>query len=69
MRDSVRKLTLAGGMPSAEQLALLEAQYVVARMAQTFASIEGHGDKDWVEHYALATSCRNGVHVSLRRAR
>ncbi|POR32184.1 Cytochrome P450 [Tolypocladium paradoxum] len=51
-----------------QHLALTEAQYVVARMVQTFETVEGHGEKDWVELYALATTCRDGVKVSLRRA-
>ncbi|RCI17115.1 hypothetical protein L249_2593 [Ophiocordyceps polyrhachis-furcata BCC 54312] len=51
-----------------QQLALTEIQYVVARMAQTFDAIEGQGERNWVGVDALATTCRDGVKVSLTRA-
>ncbi|RDA95414.1 hypothetical protein CP533_5383 [Ophiocordyceps camponoti-saundersi (nom. inval.)] len=44
-----------------QQLALTEIQYVVARMAQTFETIDGRGERDWVGVDALATTCRDGV--------
>ncbi|PHH64438.1 hypothetical protein CDD80_1132 [Ophiocordyceps camponoti-rufipedis] len=55
-------------LPFSEQLALMEVQYIIARIAQTFVSIQGHGDCDWVGADALATSCRDGVKVTLTRA-
>ncbi|PWI76171.1 hypothetical protein PCL_03365 [Purpureocillium lilacinum] len=51
-----------------QHIALTVMQYVLVRMAQSFSSIDGVGDGDWVEQYALATTCRGGVHVNLRKA-
>ncbi|RDA84275.1 hypothetical protein CP532_3345 [Ophiocordyceps camponoti-leonardi (nom. inval.)] len=51
-----------------QQLALTEIQYVVARMAQTFETIEGQGERDWIGIDALATTCRDGVKVKLTKA-
>ncbi|PHH66484.1 hypothetical protein CDD81_6959 [Ophiocordyceps australis] len=50
-----------------QQLALTEALFVVARMAQTFERIHGLGGREWVELYALATTCRDGVEVKLQK--
>ncbi|UNI22878.1 hypothetical protein JDV02_008724 [Purpureocillium takamizusanense] len=51
-----------------QHIALTVVQYILVRMAQTVSSIDGLGEKDWVEQYALATTCRGGVHVSLHKA-
>ncbi|KAJ6439817.1 cytochrome P450 [Purpureocillium lavendulum] len=51
-----------------QHIALTVIQYILVRMAQTFSSIEGVGADEWVEQYALATTCRGGVHVKLQKA-
>lgn len=50
-----------------EQFALMETYYIVARMVQTFATIETRDGCEWMELYALAMTCKNGVKVSLNR--
>ncbi|KAK5995320.1 Cytochrome P450 monooxygenase himC [Cladobotryum mycophilum] len=50
-----------------QKFALLEAHFLVSRMVQTFEKMEAADDRDWVELYALATTCKNGVDVRLSR--
>ncbi|KAL7898335.1 cytochrome P450 [Trichoderma sp. SZMC 28014] len=51
-----------------QKFALLETHYLVSRMVQTFETIKTNEDTEWVELYALATTCKDGVNVSLKRA-
>ncbi|OAA70681.1 Cytochrome P450 [Cordyceps fumosorosea ARSEF 2679] len=51
-----------------QQVALLETQYLVARMAQTFRAVESRESRDWEELFALATTCRHGVKVKMEWA-
>ena len=51
-----------------EKFALLETHYLVSRMVQTFETMSASGDAEWVELYALATTCKDGVNVSLKRS-
>lgn len=48
-----------------EQVALLEIQYIVARLVQNFEKIESQDGRDWEEIIALATTCKNGVNVHM----
>ena len=38
---------------------------MVARMVQTFSSMEAIDEGPWQELYALAMTCKNGVRVRL----
>ncbi|KAL7932506.1 cytochrome P450 [Trichoderma chlorosporum] len=49
-----------------QKFALLEIHYLVSRMVQTFETMTGD-DAEWVELYALATTCKDGVKVNLKR--
>jgi hypothetical protein len=51
-----------------EHFALQEVHYFVARFVQTFVSMKSHDDRPWLELYALAMTCKNGVQCSLERA-
>ncbi|KAH6606164.1 hypothetical protein Trco_005317 [Trichoderma cornu-damae] len=51
-----------------QRFALLETHYLVSRMVQTFDAMKASDDTEWVELYALATTCKNGVRVSLAKA-
>ena len=53
---------------SAEQFALTEAAYVIARMLQSFEAIEPRDDTPWDEFYTLALFSRHGVKVSVTPA-
>lgn len=50
-----------------EQYALMETQYVVARIVQTYTELQSRDDEDWMELYALALSSKNGTRVALKR--
>ncbi|OTA00262.1 Cytochrome P450, putative [Trichoderma parareesei] len=51
-----------------QKFALLETHYLVSRMVQTFETMRASDDDaEWVELYALATTCKDGVNVSLTR--
>ncbi|KAL7783634.1 cytochrome P450 [Trichoderma ceciliae] len=50
-----------------QKFALLEAHYLVSRMVQTFEAMKASDSAEWVELYALATTCKDGVKVSLTR--
>lgn len=47
--------------PLAEQFALAETRYVVARMAQSFSSLITRDERPWTEHHTLILSPKNGV--------
>ena len=49
-----------------ERYALLEAHYVVARMAQTYSQLESRDDQEWMELYALALCSKKGTRVAAR---
>lgn len=51
----------------AEKFALLETHYLIARVVQTFSKMEATDNKEWVELYALATTCKDGVNVRMTR--
>ncbi len=52
-----------------QQFALAEAAYVLARVMQTFESIERRDvEVEWAERVALVTKGRNGVKVALKMA-
>lgn len=51
-----------------EQIALLEAHYLVARMVQTFETMVSQESRDWEELFALATTCKHGVKVKMNWA-
>lgn len=55
-------------MVGTEKFALLETHYLVSRMVQTFEAMKTNEDTEWIELYALATTCKDGVNVSLKRA-
>ncbi|KAJ3485698.1 hypothetical protein NLG97_g6760 [Lecanicillium saksenae] len=48
-----------------QQIALLEAHYLVARMVQTFQTMASQDSRDWEELFALATTCKHGVKVKV----
>ncbi|ATY59283.1 cytochrome P450 alkane [Cordyceps militaris] len=48
-----------------QQIALLESQYLVARMVQTFRTMDSRESRDWEELFALAITCKHGVKVKL----
>ncbi|TQV97873.1 cytochrome P450 alkane hydroxylase [Cordyceps javanica] len=48
-----------------QQIALLEAHYLVARMVQTFETMASQDSRDWEELFALATTCKHGVKVKM----
>lgn len=48
-----------------EQIALLEAHFLVARMVQTFGTMTSQESRDWEEQFALATTCKYGVKVMM----
>lgn len=48
-----------------EQIALLEAHYLVARMVQTFQTMASQESRDWEELFALAITCKYGVKVKM----
>ncbi|KAH7019049.1 cytochrome P450 [Ilyonectria destructans] len=48
-----------------QQYALLETHYVVARMAQTFKTLESRDEEEWMELYALALCSKNGTRVAV----
>ncbi|KEY75092.1 hypothetical protein S7711_01552 [Stachybotrys chartarum IBT 7711] len=50
-----------------QHYALKELSYIVARMVQTFETMQSMDDSKWTELYALVMTCKNGVHVSLKR--
>lgn len=50
-----------------EQFALLETYYIVARLVQTFNSMDSGDQREWMELSALATTCKNGVRVTMHR--
>ncbi|KAF1732505.1 Cytochrome P450 52A3-B [Beauveria bassiana] len=51
-----------------QRYALIEATYVMVRMAQEFASVEAADDTPWTEHIALTLSIKGGVKCKLTRA-
>ncbi|KAM6478823.1 cytochrome P450 [Trichoderma sp. SZMC 28011] len=51
-----------------QKFALLETYYLVSRMVQTFETMSAVDDSEWIELYALATTCKDGVKVSLTRS-
>ncbi|EJP65354.1 Cytochrome P450 CYP584D4 [Beauveria bassiana ARSEF 2860] len=51
-----------------QQMALLESQYLVARMVQTFQTMASQESRDWEELFALATTCKHGVKVRMKWA-
>ncbi|KAL6877358.1 cytochrome P450 [Trichoderma longibrachiatum] len=51
-----------------QKFALLETHYLVSRMVQTFETMSASDDAEWVELYALATTCKDGVNVRLTRS-
>jgi hypothetical protein len=55
-------------LSSLEQFALLEAQFIVARMVQTFESLQSLDNEEWQELYTLSMTSKNGVHVRLEKA-
>lgn len=54
---------------TSEQFALLETYYIIARLVQAFEAIDSRDSREWMELSALATTCKNGVHVSIQRAK
>ncbi|OAA79127.1 Cytochrome P450 [Akanthomyces lecanii RCEF 1005] len=48
-----------------QQIALLEAHYLVARMVQTFLTMASQESRGWEELFALATTCKHGVNVKM----
>ncbi|KAH6894498.1 cytochrome P450 [Thelonectria olida] len=48
-----------------QQYALLETHYVVARMVQTFKTMQSRDDEEWMELYALALCSKNGTRVAV----
>ena len=50
---------------STEQFAFAEILYIIARISQTFESIEGRDGREWMEEFALTLTCSNGVQVGL----
>ncbi|RFU80757.1 cytochrome p450 [Trichoderma arundinaceum] len=44
-----------------QKFALLETHYLVSRMVQTFETMKASNNAEWVELYALATTCKDGV--------
>ncbi|KAL6852316.1 hypothetical protein ACO1O0_006859 [Amphichorda felina] len=50
-----------------QNLALLEAYYVVTRLVQRVGTLESCDEREWMDNPALVTTCANGVHVRLNR--
>ncbi|KAH8897276.1 cytochrome P450 [Thozetella sp. PMI_491] len=50
-----------------QQFAMIEASYMIVRMAQTFEEIKSRDDRPYTEYYTIALFSKNGVHVSLKR--
>ncbi|CAM1502446.1 Fc.00g044300.m01.CDS01 [Cosmosporella sp. VM-42] len=48
-----------------QQYALLESYYIVARMTQTYKTLESRDEADWAELYALAMCSKNGTKVAV----
>lgn len=39
----------------------------MARMVQKFEGLESRDEREWIELYALAMTCKNGVNVGLKK--
>ncbi|KAH7175396.1 cytochrome P450 [Dactylonectria macrodidyma] len=48
-----------------QQHALLETHYIVARMVQTFKTLESRDEDEWTELYALTLCSKNGARVAV----
>jgi hypothetical protein len=46
---------------------MIEASYMIVRMAQTFEEVISRDDRPYTEYYTIALFSKNGVHVSLKR--
>ncbi|KAM3461431.1 hypothetical protein MY5147_005770 [Beauveria neobassiana] len=70
LRPGWRYLPFNGGprICLGQQMALLESQYLVARMVQTFETMASQESRDWEELFALATTCKHGVKVRMKWA-
>ncbi|KAI5464894.1 cytochrome P450 [Mariannaea sp. PMI_226] len=60
-------LPFNGGVRSCvgQQYALLETYFVVARMVQTFKTMESRDEQEWMELYALALCSKGGTRVAV----
>lgn len=45
----------------------MESYYIVARLVQTFATLESRDEREWTEMYALAMCSKNGTQVAFHR--
>ncbi|KAI9151554.1 Cytochrome P450 monooxygenase fsdH [Paramyrothecium foliicola] len=50
-----------------QHFAMQEVTYLVARFVQTFETIRSMDERPWLETYALAMTCKNGVLCTLSR--
>lgn len=55
-------------MITAEDFAMVLVAYTVARLAQTFETIESKNKEDWIEEIHMACSSHNGAKVVLKVA-
>ncbi|TVY92117.1 Cytochrome P450 monooxygenase [Lachnellula willkommii] len=70
LRPSWQYLPFNGGprICIGQQFALTEASYTVIRVLQSFSSIEKRDDSELLEHLALTSAVKGGVHVGLTPA-